>query len=152
MATLHSKAEILAVLGRKQLATLATAGPGSLRTRCMFFANDADLNIYMMATVGSAKVSELRTNPDVSVLATEEGAVLFNTVEVEVQGRAEIMTDDAAKVEALRLLAPKCPFAQFALEAQSGESFDVIKIKPKVLIYRVYGEASTGVGATVLTF
>jgi nitroimidazol reductase NimA-like FMN-containing flavoprotein (pyridoxamine 5'-phosphate oxidase superfamily) len=152
MATIHSREEILALLGRKKLATLATAGPGSLRTRCMFFAHDEALNIYMMATVGSAKISEMRTNPDVSVLATEEDEVLFNTVEVEVQGRAEVLTDDAAKMSALKLLAPKCPFAQFALEAQSGESFDVVKIKPRVLIYRVYGEASTGVGATVLTF
>ena len=152
MANIHSKDEILALLGRQKLATLATAGPGSLRTRCMFFAHDADLNIYMMATVGSAKISEMRANPDVSVLVTEEDPVLFNTVEVEVQGRAGILTGDDAKMAALRLLAPKCPFAQFALEAQSGESFDVVKIKPKVLIYRVYGEASTGVGATVLTF
>jgi general stress protein 26 len=101
MATIHSKEEILALLGRKKLATLATAGPGSLRTRCMFFANDADLNIYMMATVGSAKVSEMRANPDVSVLATDEDEVLFNTVEVEVQGRAEILTGDDANMAAL---------------------------------------------------
>ncbi len=152
MATNHSREEISALLGRKKLATLATAGPGSLRTRCMFFAHDGQFNIYLMATTESAKLREMRVNPDVSLLVIDEDRMLFETVEIEIQGRAEMVADQEQKMAGLKLLAPKCPFAQFAIESGGGDAFEVVRVKPKVLIYRVYGEASTGVGATVLTF
>lgn len=152
MSPQYTQAEVRGLLEKKKLLMLATSGPDSLRARCMFFASDGDLNIYMMSTIGSVKIKEIQSHPDVSLLVLKEDDILLNTVEVEIQGKAGIVVDADEKLNALKLLAARSPLAHLALDSDAGPAFAVIKVIPKTIVYRVYGEAATGIGATVLKF
>jgi len=91
------KKKILAKMDRPTLCALATiTEDGKPWVRYVTPMADEDLNIWMATFIISRKVGQIRKNPEVHLTV---GVTDIATAEsyLQVQGRAEILTDEATK-------------------------------------------------------
>lgn len=91
------KKKILAKLDRPTLSVLATiTEDGKPWVRYVTPMADEELNIWMATFVNSRKVAQIRRNPEIHLTT---GVTAMTTAEpyLQVQGRAEILTDERTK-------------------------------------------------------
>lgn len=91
------KKKILAKLDRPTLSVLATiTEDGKPWVRYVTPMADEELNIWMATFVNSRKVAQIRRNPEIHLTT---GVTDMTTAEsyLQVQGRAEILTDERTK-------------------------------------------------------
>ena len=89
--------KIFAKLDRPTLSALATiTGDGKPWVRYVTPMADEELNIWMATFVNSRKVAQIRRNPEVHLTT---GVTEMATAEsyLQMQGRAEILTDERTK-------------------------------------------------------
>src|SRR5512139_1815324 len=95
MATLKEK--ILAKISQPTLMALATiTEDGKPWVRYVTPMADENLTLWMATFVGSRKVAQIRKKPEVHLTV---GVTTMETAEsyLQIQGRAEILTDDKTK-------------------------------------------------------
>ena len=118
------KERIHAKMREPVLSALATlTGEGLPWVRYVTPVMDPDLNIWFTTALGSRKVSQIKSNPEVHLTT---GVISLETAEsyLQVQGRAEILTDAETK---------KRMWHEYLARIFSGPDdpdYCVVKIKP----------------------
>lgn len=111
---------------------------------------DEKFNGYLMSTKGSAKIGQITVFPTTSFLVFGLEEPYDRSWEIEIDGEARLLSQQEDIGCALKELKERNPFADVAIEAGITGQFDFIKLIPRILRFRVYGEALKGVPPTVL--
>lgn len=148
----HDAKEILAHLNRNAVGVLGTLGEKSkdIRLRVMYYGVNDKFYCYLMSTKGSPKISQILESSNVSFIVFGLEDPYDNSWEVEIDGTAVLVTQLDELKYGLETLKGRNPFADVAIEAGVTGQFDLIKLTPKVVRFRLYGEGLTGVPPTVL--
>jgi len=154
MAVQHDKAEIFSYLRKKTVGDFATLDKKSnnIRLRVMYYGLDDRFNCYLMSTRGSAKIDQIVVFPVTSFLVFGLEEPYDSSWEVEIDGKARLLERPEDIDFALKELRERNPFAEVAIESGITGQFDLIKLTPRILRFRIYGEALKGVPPTVLEF
>jgi len=150
----HTEQDIISYLERENVGTLATTDKdiNCIRLRVMYYGVDEKFNFYLMSTKSSPKIEQILNSPIVSFLVLGLEEPYDNSWEVEVDGKSFILKNKEEIKYALKKLKDRNPFADVSLESNIINQFELIKIVPKIIRFRIYGEALSGEPPTVLEF
>ena len=73
MQVKHTKDDILAILDKVEVATVATSAGIHLRQSMMHFVADENFNIYLATMKGDPKTNQITSNPSVSLMVFDRG-------------------------------------------------------------------------------
>ena len=109
------------IMAKARYATLVTLGPdGAPQARIVDpFAPEGEMTIWAATIAGSRKVTEVRANPDVSLLYFDTEARGYVTV----SGKAEVVT---AQAEKLRYW--KDDWSAFYRDRNRGDDYVLLKV------------------------
>ena len=152
MTVQHDVTEIIACLRKKTVGIIATLDKETnyIRLRVMYYGIDNEFNGYLMSTKGSAKIDQIMVFPVTSFLVFGLEEPYDQSWEVEVDGEARLLTQPEDIDYALKELRERNPFADVAIESGITGQFDFIKLIPRIIRFRFYGEALKGISPTVL--
>ncbi|MFQ5866934.1 MAG: pyridoxamine 5'-phosphate oxidase family protein [bacterium] len=150
----HNVQEILSHLEKKTVGILGTLDKetGNIRLRVMYYGVESKFNCYLMSTKGSPKIGQILTTFNVSFIVFGLEDPYDNSWEVEIDGKAELLKEKEEVNYALEKLKGRNPFADVAIESGITGQFDLIKLIPNVVRFRLYKEALEGMPPTVLEF
>ena len=148
----HDIGEILSYLNRQTVGILGTLDNKSenIRLRVMYYRIDNKFNCYLMSMKGSPKISQILLSSSISFIIFGLEEPYDNSWEVEIDSSAQILNQSEEINYALEKLKERNPFADVAIESSITEQFNLIKLIPKIVRFRLYGEALTGVPPTIL--
>jgi len=148
----HDIGEILSHLSRETVGILGTLDNKSenIRLRVMYYRIDNKFNCYLMSMKGSPKISQILLSSSISFIIFGLEEPYDNSWEVEIDSSAQILNQSEEINYALEKLKERNPFADVAIESSITEQFNLIKLIPKIVRFRLYGEALTGVPPTIL--
>ena len=148
----HDIGEILSHLSRETVGILGTLDNKSenIRLRVMYYRIDNKFNCYLMSMKGSPKISQILLSSSISFIIFGLEEPYDNSWEVEIDSSAQILNQSEEINYALEKLKERNPFADVAIESSITEQFNLIKLIPKIVRFRLYGETLTGVPPTIL--
>lgn len=148
----HNGEEILSYLEKRTVGILGTLDKDSkyVRLRVMYYGIDSKFNCYLMSTKESPKISQILAFSNISLLVFGLEEPYDNSWEIEIGGKTELLKEAKEINYALERLKERNPFADVAIESGITGQFDIIKLIPKVVRFRLYGEALKGISPTVL--
>lgn len=150
----HTAEQILNLALSQKVGVLSSSEKNSenLRQRLMYFGLSETFSCYLMSSNESPKIEQIAGCPQVSFFVFGIEEPYDNSWEVELIGSADVLPDDVAKDEALHTLIGRNPFADVTDVSGISGQFSFIRIIPKQLRFRIYGEALQGVDPTIFTF
>ncbi len=148
----HSKEEIQSYLKKESIGILGTIDHSSeyVRQRVMYYGIDKAFNCYLMSTKASPKIDQILSTHFVSFIVFGMEDPYDNSWEAEIDGKGELIQNEKDIQIALNYLKERNPFADVAIESGITGQFDFIKLIPRVIRFRIYGEALKGDKATVI--
>ncbi len=152
MAGKHNAEKIHSCLEKESVGILGTLDKelDYIRLRVMYYGNDDKFNCYLMSTKDSPKVNQILSSSNISFIVFKLEDPYDNSWEIEIDGKAVLLKEKGEVEFALEKLKERNPFAEVAIESGITRQFDVIKLVPKVIRFRLYGEALKGTPPTVL--
>lgn len=152
MARVYKEKEIIARMRRETIGVLGTFDKNTqdIRMRVMYYSIDDKFNLYLMSTKGSPKIDQILVSPQISFMVFGVEDPYDDSWEVEINGDAQLLEDKDEIFSALNRLKDSNPFAEVAVESGITTQFDLIKLKPGLIRFRVYGEALQGAPPTVI--
>lgn len=148
----HSVDEVRAVLDGVDEAIVATAAGDIIRTRAMHFAVDDDFTIYVSTMRNDPKTVQITHNPSISLLVLKRTPRSEDLTEVEITGAAALVRDEREKRKARSMVAGPSPIVKHLWETGQDHVLDYIKVVPRTIKMRIFGEIVQGVPPTVLEF
>jgi general stress protein 26 len=150
----HDQKEILTYLKEKSIGVLGTLDKTSdnIRLRVMYYGIDSKFNCYLMSTKGSPKIAQMLSPTDIAFIVYSLEEPFDKSWEIEIDGETELLKNPKDIDYALEKLKECNPFAEVAIESGITGQFDLIKLLPKVIRFRIYGEALQGEPPTVIQF
>jgi len=142
--TAHLKKESIGILGTWD------KNNDSIRQRVMYYGFDQKLSFYLMSTKGSPKIEQILADSHFSFIVFGIEDPFDESWEVEINGQARLLATNKEIDSALDRLKDGNPFAEVAFESGITSHFDFIQLTPKVIRFRIYGEALKGTPPTVL--
>jgi len=146
------KDEILENLRKKDVIYVSTLQGKGIRSRIMHFYADNDFSIFLASMKNDPKITQIISNPNVSLLCHIEEKELQDSKEIEITGVASLIEDDEERKRALNLLSQKSPVVKALLEAGKDDLLHCVKISPESVKYRVFKEIVQGLPPTVIEF
>ncbi len=140
----ENKKKAAEYIGKTKLAVLATAGANGIpyvRTLASF-ANDG-LKVYFSTNKRSAKVEQIQSNPQVTLLFQHEGQEIITFKNVSITGIAEKVCCGNELDSAVKLLGDKNLKFKERAEKNDLEDTLIFKVEPKLLKYLDF---SRGIG------
>lgn len=152
MTNLREANEILSHLEKNTVGILGTLDKDSkyIRLRVMYYGVDSKFNCYLMSMKGSPKIEHLLSSPNLSFIVFGLEDPYDTSWEVEIDGNAEFLKSRDEINYALEKLKGRNPFADVAIESGITGQFDLIKLSPKIVRFRLYGEILLGTPPTLL--
>jgi general stress protein 26 len=152
MTQLHGKEFILARLRKQSVGILGTidSASGMVRQRVMFYGVDDGFRCYLMSTKESPKISQILSSQSISFIVFGPEEPYDQSWEAELDGRAELLSEKRDVHTALEHLKGRNPFADVAIESGITRQFDLLRLIPSVVRFRIYGEALKGELPTVI--
>ncbi|HTO15453.1 MAG TPA: prenyltransferase [Edaphocola sp.] len=147
----RSKEEVLAYLGKAEVAAVGTSDMGSPRQRMMHFGYDEDFNIYVSSLKGDPKVIQWSNIPQTALLI-HQGKVFMEMEEAEIIGRAEIIRDKKDREKALEIMSTRSPIVANFIKVEATDRLEFIRIKPYTVKYRFVPEILQGEKPTIFEF
>lgn len=151
----HDKNEIMSLLKQQQIAVIGTndSVQGFVRLRIMYYGIDENFNCFLMSLSDSPKVEQILTSNNISMLVFNFEDPYDKSWEAEINGRIVIIRSQEDINTALKELKGRNPFADVASEAGIvTNNFVLMRLKPELLRFRIYGEALNSVSPTVIKF
>lgn len=148
----HTHEEILDSLNAIDEVAVCTTAGDRLRARMMHFAADENFNVYLSSMKGDPKTLQLTNNPTISLLVLDRRAGQNEWREVEITGRAEIITDRTERQRALDLTAIPSPIVAHLQSVGQTDILDFIRVTPHEVKMRIFGEIVAGMPPTVVEF
>lgn len=150
MADENKRHEVLSFLAQADVTTVATASGDEIRTRMMHFAVDEDFTAYLATMKGDPKTLQMTHHPSVSLLIHQSQEDINESREVEISGTPQLIRDEAEREKALRLTYEKSPVVKYMVDSGNAGMLDCIKVVPRWVKYRVFGEIVQGIPPTVV--
>jgi 1,4-dihydroxy-2-naphthoate octaprenyltransferase len=148
----HSREEILDSLNAIDEVAVSTRSGERLRTRMMHFAADGEFNVYLASMRGDPKILQITNDPSTSLLVLDRRTEQGGWREVEITGRAALVTSQAERAKALELTAGPSPIVAHLKSAGQTDILDFIRVTPLEVKMRVFGEIVAGMPPTVVEF
>ncbi len=148
----HSQAEILESLNAIDEMAVSTRAGSRLRSRMMHFAVDDGFRVYAASMKGDPKTLQIVNDPSISLLVLDRRTDQAGWREIEITGRAAIVTDSAERARALEMVAGPSPIVAHLKAAGQADVLDFIRITPLEVKMRVFGEIVAGMPPTVVEF
>lgn len=154
MSNKHETQEIISYLKNKNVSIIATKSNNSeyIRLRVMYYGVDNDFSCYLMSVKDDPKIDQIINSNILSLLVYSLEEPYDKSWEIEINGEAKLLKTPKEIEYALEKLKDRNPFADVALEAGITSQFALIKLTPKLLRFRIYGEALKGASPTILEF
>ncbi len=149
---MHSKEEILENLRSRDVLFVSTLQGKNIKSRIMHFYADENFVIFLASMKNDPKITQILSNPNVSLLCHIEEKELQDSKEVEITGVAKLVKDEAERERALKWLSQKSPVVKALLESGKDDLLSCIKIIPESVKYRVFKEIVQGFPPTVIEF
>ncbi len=148
----HDKKFILERLRKQSVGILGTVdnATGMVRQRVMFYGVDDRFRCYLMSTKESPKIGQILSSQSISFIVFGPEQPYDQSWETELDGRAELLNEKRDVNTALEHLKGRNPFADVAIESGITRHFDLLRLVPSVVRFRVYGEALKGDSPTVI--
>jgi hypothetical protein len=152
MANPYNKEFILARLRKQSVGILGTVdnASGTVRQRVMFYGVDDGFRCYLMSTKESPKIGQILSSQSISFIVFGPEEPYDQSWETELDGRAELIGEKRDVLAALEHLKGRNPFADVAIESGITRHFDLLRLIPSVVRFRVYGDALKGEPPTVI--
>ena len=148
----HTREEILDSLDAIDEVAVCTTAGDRLRARMMHFAADGEFNVYLASMKGDPKTLQLANNPTISLLVLDRRADQSGWREVEITGRAAIVSDRSERQKALELTAVPSPIVAHLQSVGQTDILDFIRVTPHEVKMRIFGEIVAGMPPTVVEF
>ena len=131
----YIKEEIINYISKRKVLTLATATlKGEPLTHPIVYINKG-FNIYFLTGKQTRKVKNIQENPNVSYSIFDETEHLDEIRLVQIEGKAEIVTEKNESKEVIKMLKQKFPhMAEMPITLDSV----VVKITPKIGYFSDY--------------
>lgn len=149
---MHSNEEILKDLRKREVLYISTLQGKSIKSRVMHFYADEDFTIYLASMKNDPKITQILSNPNVSLLVHIEEKELQDSKEVEITGIAKLIGDEDDRRKALTLLSEKSPVVKALVEAGKEDLLHCVKVIPESIKHRVFKEIVHGLPPTVIDF
>ncbi|MGQ9629784.1 MAG: pyridoxamine 5'-phosphate oxidase family protein [bacterium] len=148
--------ELTYYISKVKYLALATVDGRSVRTRFMEFANDG-LTLYAATLANSNKCRQIAENPTVSaiipfIVKGEVEGDLSDYRTISIDGRAEVISVEGEREEAIKMCAERSPVVRGAREAGRLDDFVIFKIVPQRVTYVKYKEHVEEKKPIVLTY
>ncbi|MBI5788312.1 MAG: pyridoxamine 5'-phosphate oxidase family protein [Candidatus Schekmanbacteria bacterium] len=128
--------ELINFISQVEYSELITVTDNLPHIRPMVYVNDG-LTIYMISAKQTAKVSQIKANPNVSVMIVKSFQASSETKELIVEGRASFVTDQSLRAKVFELFKQKPQTFQEWVDKEHAD-YEVIKIIPHLLRYFDY--------------
>lgn len=148
----HTHEEILDSLNAIDEMAVSTRAGSRLRSRMMHFAVDGDFTVYASSMKGDPKTLQIVNDPTIALLVLDRRTDQSGWREIEITGRAAIVTDSAERARALEMVAGPSPIVSHLKAAGQTDILDFIRITPIEVKMRVFGEIVAGMPPTVVEF
>ncbi len=148
----HTHEEILDSLNAIDEMAVGTRAGSRLRTRMMHFAVDDQFRVYAASMKGDPKTLQIVNDPTISLLVLDRRADQSGWREIEVTGRAAIVTDATERAKALEMVAGPSPIVSHLKGVGQTDILDFIRITPVEVKMRIFGEIVAGMPPTVVEF
>lgn len=148
----HTPEEILESLNAIDEMAVSTRAGSRLRSRMMHFAVDGEFRVYAASMKGDPKTLQIVNDPSISLLVLDRRTDQAGWREIEVTGRAAVVTDAEERTRALEMVAGPSPIVAHLKSAGQLDILDVIRITPVEVKMRIFGEIVAGMPPTVLEF
>ncbi len=133
--------QLIDFISTVEYSELITAKNNVPHIRPMVYVNDG-LTIYMVSRKNTAKVEQIRANPNVSVMIIKSFETTSDTKEVIIEGQASFVSDTNERQKAFDLFKQKPQNFQEWADRDTG-AFEVIKIIPQLLRYFDYAQGES---------
>jgi nitroimidazol reductase NimA-like FMN-containing flavoprotein (pyridoxamine 5'-phosphate oxidase superfamily) len=107
----HTREEILDSLNAIDEMAVGTKAGSRLRSRMMHFAVDDQFRVYAASMKGDPKTLQIVNDPTISLLVLDRRTDQSGWREIEITGRAAIVTDAAERARALKWLPDRRPLS-----------------------------------------
>ncbi|MEX0782083.1 MAG: 1,4-dihydroxy-2-naphthoate octaprenyltransferase [Dehalococcoidia bacterium] len=148
----HTREEIFDSLDAIDEVAVCTRAGDRLRARMMHFAADGEFNFYLASMKGDPKTLQITADPTTSLLVLDRRTEQNGWREIEVTGRAAIVTDAAERQKALEMVSGPSPIVSHLRSIGQEGILDFIRVTPLELKMRIFGEIVAGMPPTVLEF
>jgi 1,4-dihydroxy-2-naphthoate octaprenyltransferase len=148
----HTREEILDSLNAIDEVAVCTTAGDHLRARMMHFAAADDFTLYLSSMKGDPKTLQLTNNPSVSLLVLDRRTGQEGWREVEITGRATIITDPQERAKALELTSVPSPIVAHLKANNQTDILDFLRVTPIEVKMRIFGEIVAGMPPTVVEF
>lgn len=148
----HTHEEILDSLNAIDEVAVNTRAGTRLRSRMMHFAVGDEFQVYVSSMKGDPKTLQIINDPSVALLVLDRRTEQSGWREIEITGRAAIVTDAAERARALEMVAGPSPIVSHLKSVGQTDVLDFIRITPIEVKMRVFGEIVAGMPPTVLEF
>jgi uncharacterized protein YhbP (UPF0306 family) len=124
------RAKIADLLAQRISMTIATTSPhGSPRAADVYFASDADLNLYFYSDPASRHSRNILRDPRVAVAVRFESMDWHEIKGVQIEGTAVCVDDLQERQKAWRLMCGKFPFYESFTDVVAR--LEIYRITPK---------------------
>ncbi|MBM2831086.1 MAG: 1,4-dihydroxy-2-naphthoate octaprenyltransferase [Dehalococcoidia bacterium] len=148
----HTREEIVSLLKEAEVATVATVAGDKMRTRMMHFAVDDNLRIFVATMKGDPKTLQMMHHPSLSLLVYFPAPEFNQSREIEITGTPVFVQDALEREKALQITAKKSPVVKYLMETGNAGLLDCVRIEPREVKLRVFGEIVQGMPPTVVEF
>jgi 1,4-dihydroxy-2-naphthoate octaprenyltransferase len=148
----HSSKTIHEALRKADVAAVATHEGLHIKQRQMHYAVDDNLDLYFATMKGDPKTLQITSDPEVSILILDRTGDMEGWSETEFSGSMEIITGDKEKKKASRMLYTRSPIVKNLVDYKQDHILEWIKLTPKTLKFRIFGEIVQGMAPTIKSF
>lgn len=124
----------------------------SIRNRMMHFAIASDFTFYLASMKSDPKIRQLLSRSEISLLIHIPGQNFTEDQEIEVTGKATVLTEGANIREALEKLKTRSPVVAAMVESGNVGLLRFIAVKPHTIKYRNVKEILQGQAPKVIEF
>ncbi|HEX6030766.1 MAG TPA: 1,4-dihydroxy-2-naphthoate octaprenyltransferase, partial [Tepidiformaceae bacterium] len=148
----HTQDEILDSLNAIDEVAVCTRAGQRLRARMMHFAADGDMTVYLSSMKGDPKILQMTSDPSTSLLVLDRRTDQNGWREIEITGRASLVTNAEERAKALELTSVPSPIVSHLKSIGQTDILDFIRVTPLEVKMRVFGEIVAGMPPTVVEF
>ena len=144
--------KVLSVLREVQVAAVATSAGDRVRNRMMHYSVDENFNIYLATMKGDPKTIQITNCPSIALLICKTGADFNDSQEVELTGKAFVVSNEKERQRALDATAQRSPVVKHLVETENDQVLECIRVTPITIKHRVFREIVQGIPPTIMDF
>jgi hypothetical protein len=126
----HTQDEILDSLNTIDEVAVCTRAGERLRARMMHFAADDDMTVYLASMKGDPKILQMTSDPSTSLLVLDRRTDQNGWREIEITGRASLVTSAEERAKALELTSGPSPIVSHLKSIGQTDILDFIRVTP----------------------